>query len=56
VPAPDPVEGSWEDSTPGSHVEIGIVGIGVSPSNPRMGEIKLSKSCIQPECEILKKQ
>jgi hypothetical protein len=54
---PDPEEGSWEDSAPGLRAEIGMTRIGISPSNPGMGEIKLSKSCVQqPKCEILKKQ
>jgi hypothetical protein len=38
----DPVEGSSEDSTPGSQADIGM-----APSNPGMGEMRLSKSCIQ---------
>jgi hypothetical protein len=41
------VEGSLVDSVPGSRAEIGMAEIGMSPSNPGMGEIKLSKSCIQ---------
>jgi hypothetical protein len=45
--APDPVEGPWEDSTLGLQAEIGVAWIGISPSNPGMGEVKLSKSCIQ---------
>jgi hypothetical protein len=42
----DPVEGPWDDYTPGSRVETGMVGIRISPSNPGMGEEKLSKSYI----------
>jgi hypothetical protein len=34
-------------SLPGGQAETGIVRIGMSPSKPRMGEIKLSKVCIQ---------
>jgi hypothetical protein len=47
VPALDPVEGSSEDSVPGSWAEIGMAGIGMSPSNPGIGEMKISRSCIQ---------
>jgi hypothetical protein len=47
APALDSVEGSSEDSTPRLWVEIGMAGIRISPSNLRMGDIKLSKSCIQ---------
>jgi hypothetical protein len=43
----DPMEGSLEDSAFGSRVEIGMVEIRISPSNPRIGEMKLSKSCVQ---------
>jgi hypothetical protein len=43
----DPVEGSSEDSVPGSWADIGMVGIGMSISNAGMGEMKLSKSYIQ---------
>jgi hypothetical protein len=39
--------GSSEDSAPGTWADIRMTGIGMSPSNPRMGKIKLSKSCIQ---------
>jgi hypothetical protein len=38
--------GSSEDLLPGSRAEFGMAGIGTSPSNAGMGEIKLSKSCI----------
>jgi hypothetical protein len=51
----DPAEGPWEDSIPGSRAETGMAGIGISPSNPRVGEIKLSKSYIQPKYENLRK-
>jgi hypothetical protein len=47
VLALDPVEGSSGDSLLGSQGEIGMAGIGTSPSNLGMGEIKLSKSYIQ---------
>jgi hypothetical protein len=47
VLALDPVEVSSEDSVSGSQADIGMVGIGMSSSNPGMGEIKLSMSCIQ---------
>jgi hypothetical protein len=47
VLALDPVEGSSEDSAPGSQAEIEMAGIGMSPSNPKIGEMKLSYSCIQ---------
>jgi hypothetical protein len=47
VPAPDPVEGPSEDSTPGSRAETGMAGIKISPLNLGMGEVKLSKSYIQ---------
>jgi hypothetical protein len=40
-------EGSSEESTPRSWADIRMAGIGMSPSNPGMGKIKLSKSCIQ---------
>jgi hypothetical protein len=43
----DPVEGPSEDSVPGSQAEIGMAGIGMSSSNLGIGEIKLSKSCLQ---------
>jgi hypothetical protein len=47
VLALDPTEGSSEDSVPGSWADIGMAGIGMSPSNPGMGEIMMSRSCIQ---------
>jgi hypothetical protein len=34
-------------SPPGQQAEMGIAGIGMSPSKPGMGEMKLSKSCIR---------
>jgi hypothetical protein len=43
----DPVEGSLEDSTFGSWVEIGMAEIRILPSNPRIGEMKMSKSFVQ---------
>jgi hypothetical protein len=43
----DPVEGSSEDSTPGSRADIGLVGTGMLPSNPGMGKMRLSKFSIQ---------
>jgi hypothetical protein len=39
-------DGSLVDSPPGHRAKIGIAGIGMSPSNPGMGEIKLSKAYI----------
>jgi hypothetical protein len=47
APALAPIDGSLADSTLGDRVETGIVGIGMSPSNLGMGEIRLSKACIQ---------
>jgi hypothetical protein len=41
------VEGSLSASPLGGWVETGIFGIGMSPSKPGMGELKLSKACIQ---------
>jgi hypothetical protein len=41
------VEGSLADSSPGDRAETEMVGIRTSPSKPGMGEIKLSKACIQ---------
>jgi hypothetical protein len=41
------VEGSLEDSTARSRADIGMVGIDMSPSNLGIGDMKLSKSCIQ---------
>jgi hypothetical protein len=46
VPALAPVEGSLVGSSLGDHAETEIVRIGMSPSKPGMGEIKLSKACI----------
>jgi hypothetical protein len=43
----NPVKGSLEDSTPGLQAKIETAGIEMSPSNLGIGEIKLSKSCIQ---------
>jgi hypothetical protein len=43
----DPTQGFSEGSAAGSLADIGMAGIEMSPSNPGMGEIKLSKSCIQ---------
>jgi hypothetical protein len=43
----DLAEGSLEDSVLGSWAKIKTAGIEMSPSNPGIGEIKLSKSCIQ---------
>jgi hypothetical protein len=34
-------------SPPGEQAETGIAGIGMSPSKPGIGEMKLSKSCIR---------
>jgi hypothetical protein len=42
-----PVDGSLTDSSPGGQAENGTAGIRISPSKPVMGEIKLSKACIQ---------
>jgi hypothetical protein len=38
---------SLANSTFGIRAEIGIVGIGISPSKPETGEMKLSMPCIQ---------
>jgi hypothetical protein len=54
-PALDPIEGPWEDSTPGSRAETGMAGIRISLSNPGMDEVKLSKSCIQVKYENRRK-
>jgi hypothetical protein len=40
-------EGSSMASPLGGRAETGIAGIGMSPSKPGIGEIKLSKSCIR---------
>jgi hypothetical protein len=45
--AMDSAEGSLEDSALGSRADIGMAGIEMSPSNPGIGEVMLSKSCIQ---------
>jgi hypothetical protein len=47
MPALAPVEGSLSASSPGGWAETGIAGIGISPSKLGMGEMKLSKACIQ---------
>jgi hypothetical protein len=47
MPALGLVGGSLKDSTPGSRADIRMPGIGMSPSYPGMGEMKLSKSYIQ---------
>jgi hypothetical protein len=39
--------GSLTNSLLGHRAEIGIARIGMSPSNPGMGKIKLSSACIQ---------
>jgi hypothetical protein len=41
------VEGSLSTLPPGDWAETRIVGIRMSPSKPRLGEMKLSKACIQ---------
>jgi hypothetical protein len=56
APALDLVEGPYEDSMPVSQVKTGMAGIGISCSNPGMGEVKLSKSCIQAKYENLRKR
>jgi hypothetical protein len=43
----DLAEGSSKDSARGSRAKIGMAGIGISPSNPGIIKMKLSKSCIQ---------
>jgi hypothetical protein len=45
-PALASVVGLLADSLLGGRAETVIVGIGISPSNPGMGEMKLSKACI----------
>jgi hypothetical protein len=42
-----PADGSLAGSPLGDRTEIGIVRIGMSPSNLGMGEMKLSRTCIQ---------
>jgi hypothetical protein len=39
--------GSLVDSPLGDRAETRITGIGMSPSNPGMGEMKLSRACIR---------
>jgi hypothetical protein len=41
------VEGSLSASPPGGWVDIGTARIGISPSKPAMGAMKLSKACVQ---------
>jgi hypothetical protein len=41
------VEGSLVDSSLGGQAKTRMVGIGMSPSKPGMGEMKLSNACIQ---------
>jgi hypothetical protein len=43
-------DGSLANSLLGDHAKIGMAGIGMSPSNLGIGEIELSKACIQ-KCE-----
>jgi hypothetical protein len=47
VLALDWAEGSSKDSMLGLRADIGMVGIKMSHSNLAMGEMKLSKFCIQ---------
>jgi hypothetical protein len=42
-----PVEGSFVDSSLGGQAEIGMAGIGISPSKLGTGKMKLSNACIQ---------
>jgi hypothetical protein len=46
-PALAPADGSLADLPHGDWAKTGIVGKGMCPSNPGMGEVKLSKACIQ---------
>jgi hypothetical protein len=46
-PAPGLTDESSADSLLGAWAKIGMVGIGISPSNPGIGEMKLSKVCIR---------
>jgi hypothetical protein len=46
APALALADGSHTDSLLGDRVETGTTGIRMTPSNSRMGEIKLSKACI----------
>jgi hypothetical protein len=47
APALYPPDKSFADSLLGDQVEAGIARIGMSPSNPGKGEVRLSKACIQ---------
>jgi hypothetical protein len=47
VPALPPAVGPLMTLPPGGQAETGITGIEMSPSKPGIGEMKLSKSCIQ---------
>jgi hypothetical protein len=47
TPTLAPADGSVADSPLGYRAKTGIAGKGMSPSNPWMEEIKLSKACIQ---------
>jgi hypothetical protein len=47
VPALDLAEGPSMASPPREWAELGIAGIGMSPTKPEMGEMKLSKSYIR---------
>jgi hypothetical protein len=40
------------DSSLGGRLETGVTRIGMSPSKSGMGEIKLSKACIQTKKDI----
>jgi hypothetical protein len=50
--APAPGDGSLIDSLLGDRVETGIIRISISPSNPGMGEMKLSKDYIHIHKEL----
>jgi hypothetical protein len=39
--------GSLVGPTPGDRTKIGMAGIGISPSKPQTGEMKLSRACIR---------
>jgi hypothetical protein len=47
TPALAPTDGSLADLPLGDRAKTRIVGKGMSPLNPGMGEIKLFKACIQ---------
>jgi hypothetical protein len=47
APALDPAEESSIASLPGGWAEMGMARIGMSPSKPGMGEMKLSNSFIR---------